>query len=91
MGDFVYAGSEIVSPCKFCPLSSPQDALLIRVKDVRVQWLDLDGSFSVDGVISDSILRNTTNTTKPGFTGDAFWTEYVNVSLRKRHHVYLLR
>ena len=58
---------------------SPRYALLMQVTDVKLQWLDLDRAFSVDGVISDSILRNTTDITKPGFTGDAFWTEYVDV------------
>ncbi|KAL9610227.1 MAG: hypothetical protein Q9167_005049 [Letrouitia subvulpina] len=42
---------------------------------VKLQWLDLDRPFSVDGDIPDSILQNTTDDTKPSFTGDAFWTD----------------
>ncbi|KAL9621180.1 MAG: hypothetical protein Q9160_004312 [Pyrenula sp. 1 TL-2023] len=42
---------------------------------VKLQWLDLDGSFSVDGNIPDNLLQNTTDNFKPGFTGDAFWTD----------------
>lgn len=52
---------------------------MIRVTEIKVQWLDLDRPFSVDGDIPDSVLQNTTDDTKPSFTGDAFWTEYVDI------------
>lgn len=50
--------------------------------DVRLQYLDLDEIFSVAGNIPADLIRNTTNTTHPGFTGEAFWTEYVAILRR---------
>ncbi|KAL9047244.1 MAG: hypothetical protein Q9214_000127 [Letrouitia sp. 1 TL-2023] len=77
IGDVIYAGNNIVSPGELRLYISLErrNGLLILVTDVKLQWLDLDRSFSVDGDIPNSVLQNTTDNTKPSFTGDAFWTD----------------